>query len=147
MNKKIEMHDFKNYDFVINKYGNFIKVKDIDDDNITFESWAKNYINDNNLKEEITSIENLYNIKFDKMMDYLINYYGFVSYEHIGEDVVIKQPQYSYFCVKMSKEQKKNLIDFVINYEQKGSALNMLAEILEIDSDEECKRIKKVVRR
>lgn len=146
MNTKIEIHDFKDFDFVIDQYGSFIKVKDIDDDNITFESWAKNYINENNLREEIDNIKHLYNIKFDNMIDYLINYYGFVSYEHIGENVIIKQPEYSWFCVKMSKEQKKNLVDFVLNYEQKGSALSMLTDILEIDSDEETKIMQKVRR-
>ena len=147
MDTKINTQYLKNCDFVINQDGNFIKVKDINDNNTTFESWSDNYILDNNLKDEIDNIETLYNIKFDKMIDYLINYYGFVSYEHNGEDVIIKQPQYSYCGVKMSKEQKKNLIDYVINYEQKGSALSMLTDILEIDSDEDCKCMKKVVRR
>ena len=35
----------------------------------------------------------------------------------------------------MSKIQKKKLVDYVLNFEQQGSAILSLTKILELDSD------------
>ena len=115
------------------------KEEQLKDKNFFISQDGNFYSSDDN--DSISSIADdlAFDLKINKdfdTMDYLVNYLGFVTYEHIGNEIVIKKPSYELYGVKMSVIQKRKLVDYVINYEQKGSALITLTSILELDSDD-----------
>lgn len=121
----------KDKDFFISQDGNFYSS----DDNQTLDTLAHDLALDLRISKDHDAI------------DYLVNYLGFVTYEHKGNEIVIKKPNYEMYGVKMSIIQKKKLVDYVLNYEQKGSALITLTSILELDSDDCSLEMKKRGRR
>lgn len=120
----------KNKDFFISQDGVFYKVNDGD----TLENFAQNYLK-NNLK--ITDLLG------KSPTEYLIDFLGYVGYKHLKDNVIIIRPKYELYGMKMSNIQKKNLVDYVINVEQKGYALKTLTNVLELDSDECSLELKK----
>lgn len=113
----------KNKDFFISQDGVFYKVNDGD----TLENFAEDYLK-NNL--------NIKDLSEKNPIDYLVDFLGYVGYKHVGNNVMIIKPKYELYGMKMSNIQKKKLVDYVINIEQKSSALQTLTNVLEIDSDE-----------
>lgn len=110
--------ELKNKDFFISQDGNFY----ITDESETLDDLARSLI-------ENKQIEN------NDYVDYLINNLGYVLYEHVGKEIDIRIPKYELSGLMMSKIQKKKLVDYVLNFEQQGSAILSLTKILELDSD------------
>lgn len=110
--------ELKNKDFFISQNGNFY----ITDESETLDDLARSLI-------ENKQIEN------NDYVDYLINNLGYVLYEHVGKEIDIRIPKYELSGLMMSKIQKKKLVDYVLNFEQQGSAILSLTKILELDSD------------
>lgn len=110
--------ELKNKDFFISQDGNFYTT----DESETLDDLAKSLI-------ENKQIEN------NDYVDYLINNLGYVLYEHVGKEIDIRIPKYELSGLMMSKIQKKKLVDYVLNFEQQGSAILSLTKILELDSD------------
>lgn len=108
----------KNKDFFISQDGNFYTT----DESETLDDLARSLI-------ENKQIEN------NDYVDYLINNLGYVLYEHVGKEIDIRIPKYELSGLMMSKIQKKKLVDYVLNFEQQGSAILSLTKILELDSD------------
>lgn len=120
----------KNKDFFISQDGVFYKVNDGD----TLENFAEDYLKNNlNIKDLLEK----------NPIDYLVDFLGYVGYKHVGNNVIIIKPKYELYGMKMSNIQKKKLVDYVINIEQKSSALQTLTNVLEIDSDECSLMVKK----
>ncbi len=110
--------ELKNKDFFISQDGNFYTT----DESETLDDLARSLI-------ENKQIEN------NDYVDYLINNLGYVLYEHVGKEIDIRIPKYELSGLMMSKIQKKKLVDYVLNFEQQGSAILSLTKILELDSD------------
>lgn len=110
--------ELKNKDFFISQDGNFYTT----DESETLDNLARSLI-------ENKQIEN------NDYVDYLINNLGYVLYEHVGKEIDIRIPKYELSGLMMSKIQKKKLVDYVLNFEQQGSAILSLTKILELDSD------------
>lgn len=110
--------ELKNKDFFISQDGNFYTI----DESETLDDLARSLI-------ENKQIEN------NDYVDYLINNLGYVLYEHVGKEIDIRIPKYELSGLMMSKIQKKKLVDYVLNFEQQGSAILSLTKILELDSD------------
>ena len=110
--------ELKNKDFFISQDGNFYTT----DESETLDDLAKSLI-------ENKQIEN------HDYVDYLINNLGYVLYDHVGKEIDIRIPKYELSGLMMSKIQKKKLVDYVLNFEQQGSAILSLTKILELDSD------------
>ena len=110
--------EHKNKDFFISQDGNFYTT----DESETLDDLARSLI-------ENKQIEN------NDYVDYLINNLGYVLYEHVGKEIDIRIPKYELSGLMMSKIQKKKLVDYVLNFEQQGSAILSLTKILELDSD------------
>ena len=117
----------KNKDFFISQDGNFYTT----DESETLDDLAKSLI-------ENKQIEN------NDYVDYLINNLGYVLYEHVGKEIDIRIPKYELSGLMMSKIQKKKLVDYVLNFEQQGSAILSLTKILELDSDGCSLKMKKI---
>lgn len=110
--------ELKNKDFFISQDGNFYTT----DESETLDDLARSLIKN-------IQIEN------NDYVDYLINNLGYVLYEHVGKEIDIRIPKYELSGLMMSKIQKKKLVDYVLNFEQQGSAILSLTKILELDSD------------
>lgn len=110
--------ELKNKDFFISQDGNFYTT----DESETLDDLARSLIK--NIQ-----------IKNNDYVDYLINNLGYVLYEHVGKEIDIRIPKYELSGLMMSKIQKKKLVDYVLNFEQQGSAILSLTKILELDSD------------
>ncbi len=110
--------ELKNKDFFISQDGNFYTT----DESETLDDLARSLIKN-------IQIEN------NDYVDYLINNLGYVLYEHVGKEIDIRIPKYELGGLMMSKIQKKKLVDYVLNFEQQGSAILSLTKILELDSD------------
>lgn len=110
--------ELKNKDFFISQDGNFYTT----DESETLDNLARSLIKN-------IQIEN------NDYVDYLINNLGYVLYEHVGKEIDIRIPKYELSGLMMSKIQKKKLVDYVLNFEQQGSAILSLTKILELDSD------------
>lgn len=110
--------ELKNKDFFISQDGNFYTT----DESETLDDLARSLIKN-------IQIEN------NDYVDYLINNLGYVLYEHVGKEIDIIIPKYELSGLMMSKIQKKKLVDYVLNFEQQGSAILSLTKILELDSD------------
>lgn len=110
--------ELKNKDFFISQDGNFYTT----DESETLDDLARSLIKN-------MQIEN------NDYVDYLINNLGYVLYEHVGKEIDIRIPKYELSGLMMSKIQKKKLVDYVLNFEQQGSAILSLTKILELDSD------------
>ena len=110
--------ELKNKDFFISQDGNFYTT----DESETLDDLARSLIKN-------IQIEN------NDYVDYLINNLGYVLYEHVGKEIDIRIPKYELSGLMMSKIQKKKLVDYVLNFEQQGSAILTLTKILELDSD------------
>lgn len=110
--------ELKNKDFFISQDGNFYTT----DESETLDNLARSLIKN-------IPIEN------NDYVDYLINNLGYVLYEHVGKEIDIRIPKYELSGLMMSKIQKKKLVDYVLNFEQQGSAILSLTKILELDSD------------
>lgn len=110
--------ELKNKDFFISQDGNFYTT----DESQTLDDLARSLIKN-------IQIEN------NDYVDYLINNLGYVLYEHVGKEIDIRIPKYELSGLMMSKIQKKKLVDYVLNFEQQGSAILSLTKILELDSD------------
>lgn len=110
--------ELKNKDFFISQDGNFYST----DESETLDNLARSLIKN-------IQIEN------NDYVDYLINNLGYVLYEHVGKEIDIRIPKYELSGLMMSKIQKKKLVDYVLNFEQQGSAILSLTKILELDSD------------
>lgn len=111
--------ELKNKNFFISQDGKFYTT----DESETLDVLAKSLIKNTQLESN------------KNYVDYLINDLGYVLYEHVGKEIDIKIPKYELNGIMMSKIQKKKLVDYVINFEQQGSAILTLAKILELDSD------------
>lgn len=110
--------ELKNKDFFISQDGNFYTT----DESETLDDLARSLIENKQIES-------------NDYVDYLINNLGYVLYEHVGKEIDIRIPKYELSGLMMSKIQKKKLVDYVLNFEQQGSAILSLTKILELDSD------------
>lgn len=100
--------DVEGFELFIGPAGEYYKIKTIfeSDLNCTHYEWAKEYLIENNIKNESDNSD----------IFYLINYLGFIIYSHFNIDKkpLFETPNEDYYGVKINKKQQESVLRLLI---------------------------------